>query len=120
MPQFMLILHEFPGSYKNMSPEEMQKVLEQYNAWTGKVAQSGKLVAGHKLTDDGGKLIAKGGARPAAVDGPYVETKEVVGGYFIVRAKDYAEAIDIVSDCPHRQFGKIEVRQVDFMGQPET
>jgi hypothetical protein len=44
----------------------------------------------------------------------------VVGGISILRAKDYNEAVGLAVSCPHSQFGRIEVRQIDFMGQPET
>jgi hypothetical protein len=120
MPQFMLLLAERPGEYASLSPEQIQKVLGQFNAWTGKVAGAGKLVGGHKLTEAAGKrLVAKGGG-VSVTDGPYAETKEVIGGYFIVKAADYDEAVKIASDCPALPYGYIDVRQVDFMGQPES
>ena len=55
----------------------------------------------------------------AVTDGPYAEAKEVVGGIYILKAKDYAEAAELASTCPHMLYGRIEVREVDFMGQPE-
>ena len=54
------------------------------------------------------------------VDGPYSETKEVVGGYFVVRAETYEEAAGLCSDSPHLVYGRIEIRQIDFMGEPEA
>jgi hypothetical protein len=78
------------------------------------------MVAGHKLTEDGGKRLSRSGGKVAVVDGPYAEAKEVVGGVYLLRAKDYAEAAEIASTCPHLEFGRIEVRQIDFMGQPEN
>src|SRR5947209_1477139 len=119
MPQFMLLLYENPGDFKGMSPEQIQTILQQYGAWTQKVAQAGKLVGGRKLMEEGGKHMKRAGTKLTVTDGPYVETKEVVGGYFAVRAKDYGEAVEIASECPHLQFGRIEVRQIDFMGRPE-
>ncbi len=120
MPQFMLILHSTPNHMATLSPTEIQAILEKYNAWTGKLAAAGKLVSGQKLTDDGGKALSLKGDRVTAVDGPYSETKEIVGGYFVLRAADYDEAVRLASDCPHLPMGRIELRQVDFMGQPET
>jgi hypothetical protein len=120
MAQFMLILHETPGSFAKLSPTEIQGILEKYGAWTGQLAASGKLVGGQKLKDEGGKLISKAGDRLTVVDGPYSETKEVIGGYFVVKAADYDEAVRIASESPHLPYGRVEVRQVDFMGQPES
>jgi hypothetical protein len=120
MPQFMLILYETPGDFQKMSPEEIQQVIEKYTAWGGKLGAAGQMVAGHKLTEDGGKQMSRKANKLTVVDGPYTETKEVVGGVYLVRAKDYNEAVTIASDCPHLQYGRVEVRQIDFMGQPET
>lgn len=120
MPQFMLILHDNPGTFSKLSPTEIQAIIEKYNAWTGKLAASGKLVNGRKLKDEGGKWLTKGADGLSVVDGPYVETKEIVGGFFVVKAETYDEAIKLVADCPHLQFGRIELREIDFMGRPET
>jgi hypothetical protein len=78
------------------------------------------MVNGHKLTEEGGKRLNRAGGKLSVVDGPYAEAKEVVGGIYLLRAKDYDEAVKLASDCPHLQFGRIEVKQIDFMGQPET
>jgi hypothetical protein len=119
MPQFMLLLYETPGDFQGMSPEEIQKLLQKYSAWTQKVGAAGKLVGGHKLVEEGGKRMTRNGGKLTVVDGPYAETKEAIGGYFILKARDYGEAVELASDCPHLQYGRIDVRQVDFMGQPE-
>jgi hypothetical protein len=120
MAQFMLVLYEKPGDFASMSPEEIQKIIEKYGAWNQKLAAAGTLVNGRKLTEDGGKRLNIPGGKISVVDGPYAEAKEVVGGIFIIRAKDYNEATEIAKTCPHIQFGQIDVRQIDFMGQPET
>lgn len=119
MAQFMLILYEKPGDFASMSPDEIQKVIEKYSEWGGSLGASGKMVNGHKLTEDGGKQLNRSGGKVTLTDGPYTEAKEVVGGIYLIRAKDYNEAAEIAKTCPHMQFGRIEVRQIDFMGQPE-
>ena len=119
MPQFMLILSGAPNDMAEFSPTEIQAILEKYKAWTGKLAAAGKLAAGNKLTDDGGKALSLKGDRVTVVDGPYSETKEIVGGYFVLKAADYDEAVRLASDCPHLPMGPVSIRQVDFMGNPE-
>jgi hypothetical protein len=58
--------------------------------------------------------VQEGGMR--IVDGPYIETKEVIGGYIVLRAANYAEAVDLARDCPFLRLGKIAVRQTDPLG----
>jgi hypothetical protein len=50
------------------------------------------------------------------VDGPYSEAKEVVGGYGIIQAANYEEALELTRDCPHLAFGRLELRETDPMG----
>src|SRR5262245_38390073 len=114
--KFMFILHDVPGSYPRVSPEEMQRITEKYTAWSGKLRQAGKVAGSNKLMEEGGKILTRKGGELNVVDGPYSEAKEVVGGYFVVQAADYKEAIALARDCPHLEFGRIEVRQVDPMG----
>lgn len=121
MPQYMLLLHEIPGGFASLSPEEMQRVIEKYSAWSAKLASQGKLVGGDKLRDEGGRHLrrdGKGGGRVSVVDGPYTESKEIVGGYYKIEAADYDEAVRLSRDCPHMEFGWIEVREIEPMDGP--
>src|SRR5882672_1918094 len=106
--QFMLILFEKPGDFASMSPEEIQKIIEQYGAWGGKVAAAGQMVGGHKLREEGGKRMTQTAGKLAVTDGPYAETKEVIGGVYLIKADSYDAAVKIASDCPHLKFGRIE------------
>jgi hypothetical protein len=116
MAKFMLILHNTPGVWRNISPEEMQRKVEKYQAWINKVHSSGRHVASEKLGEEGGKLLSLQKGRLNVVDGPYSEAKEVVGGFFVFRAANYEEAIEITRDCPFLEDGRIEIRQTDPMG----
>jgi hypothetical protein len=55
MAKFMLIIHQTPGSWQRLSPEELQRKVETYQAWVGKFRSSGRHVSGEKLADEGGK-----------------------------------------------------------------
>ena len=108
MEKFMLIFHS-AGHY-NQSPDEMQKNMGEWMAWIDKLNKEGKYLSGEPLTP-GGKLIK--GKNKTVTDGPYTEGKEVVGGFFIVKAENYAEAIKICDDYPdYNKGGSIQVRQV--------
>jgi hypothetical protein len=116
MAKFMLIIHEQPGSWEHLAPEELQKKAEKYRSWVTKFRTSGRYVSGEKLAGEGGKVLSLQNGRPALTDGPYMETKEVLGGYFLFRAANYDEAIELIRDCPFLQDGRIALRQTDPQG----
>ena len=116
MAKFMLILHNTPRQWKGLSPEEMQRKVVKYQAWMAKFHSSNRLVSSEKLGEEGGKLLSLDNGRINVVDGPYSETKEVVGGYFLFRAANYEEAVELTRDCPFLEDGRIELRQTDPMG----
>jgi len=114
MPQFMLLLHDRPSALATMSPAEMQAVIERYLAWSRGLREQNRLVEGRKLTQDAGRRMQRGAAGLLVTDGPYAESKEVIGGYFVVEARDYEDAVALATGCPHLDYeGTIEVRQVD-------
>lgn len=116
MAKFVLILREDPATFAVMSPDEMQAILAEYQAWGRKMGQAGKLAGGEKLHDDGGRHVTARSGTLVVTDGPYAEAKEVIGGFFIIEAADYAEAETLAADCPHSRFGLIEIRQIDTCG----
>jgi hypothetical protein len=77
----------------------------------GKYVESAQLA----LDPPAARIEARGG-KPLVVDGPFAETKEVVGGYYIVRAASRAEAIELAARCPHAKWGAVEVREVMKVG----
>src|SRR5262245_33013866 len=116
MAKFMLILHNTPDLWKNLLPEEMQQKVQKYRAWAEKIRSSGRHVSSEKLGDEGGKLMNLQKGRLTITDGPFSEAKEVVGGYFLFRAANYDEAIELCRDCPFLEDGRIELRQTDPTG----
>jgi hypothetical protein len=109
MPQFMLLLYDNPANWQTLSPEEMQKALEKYMAWTKKPFT----VDSKRLAGDAGRVIRSTGGRPRAADGPYSETKEVLGGFYTIEARSYDEAVARALEHPHLEYGgTIEVRQL--------
>lgn len=113
MAQFMLLLYdtiEGRKYFSSLSPEETQRAIEKYMAWTKKpFTRDSK-----RLGEDVGKVIrVDGGGKPRTTDGPYSETKEVLGGYYTIEAANYDEAIKLTADHPHLEHGgTIEVRHV--------
>ena len=118
MAKYMLLLYSDPTKWINISPEEMQKALEKYVAWGERMRKKGILVSSHKLADEAGKVIRGEAGKPRVMDGPYSETKEVLGGYYLIEAPNYAAAVKECDDSPQLGYGgTIEVREVDLMGQ---
>jgi hypothetical protein len=109
MEKFMLIFHG--GHMNGMSPDQMQAHMGKWMAWVEKLNKANQYVSGEPLLP-GGKLIT-GKAGKSVTDGPYTEGKEVVGGFFIINAKDMTEVVDICKDYPDYEYdGSIQVRQV--------
>jgi len=114
MPDYMLLLYDSPTDFQDVSPGEMQKIIEKYRAWGDRLRTAGHLIDSHKLRDGEGRVLRRGNGKPRVLDGPYSETKEVVGGFFAVRAADYDEAVKLCEGCPHLDFnGTIEVREIE-------
>ena len=105
----MFIFHG--GQIDDASPEEMQAEMGKWMAWIDKLNKTNQYVAGEPLLP-GGKLVS-GPNGKTVTDGPYTEGKEVVGGFFIITAKDYDEAVAIAKECPDfGRGGTVQVRQV--------
>ena len=113
MPNYMLFLHEDQGQFAERSQDEMMRIIQEYSAWAAKMREANRLAGGEKLTEDSGKVLRPKAGKIVVTDGPYAESKEIVGGYFAITAKDYAEACEIAKECPHLKYGgRIEVREV--------
>jgi len=109
MPHFMLLLYDDPAGFRRLSPEEMQKATEKYMAWTKKPFTRDA----HRLADDPGRVMRSAGGQIRTTDGPYSETKEILGGYYTIEAASYDDAVRLALDHPTLEHGgTIEVRQV--------
>jgi hypothetical protein len=109
MAQYMLLLYDDPAGWQSLSPEEMQKATEKYMEWTQKPFTRDS----HRLAPDLGRVIRSEHGQPRASDGPYSETKEVLGGYYTIEAANYEEAVQLSLAHPHLDYGgTIEVREV--------
>ena len=107
---YMLI---FRGTdwYRGLSPEEMQQVADQWMAWFNRLKDQGKAVAGNPLEPEGKIVSGKNGR--VVSDGPFAESKEAIGGYFLLQVNSLDEAVAIAKDCPGLAYGAVvEVRPV--------
>ena len=107
---YMLI---FRGTdwYKGLSSEEMQQVGDKWMAWFKGLMASGKAVAGNPLERDGKIISGKNGR--VVSDGPFAESKETIGGYFLLKVQTLDDAVAIAKECPGLPYGiRVEVRAV--------
>jgi hypothetical protein len=113
MPNYILLLHDSGTMPPEMSPEEIHRVIQRYVAWRERVQQKGRDIVGHKLVDGQGRVVRGKPGAPNVIDGPYAEAREVIGGLFILAAQSYDEAVAFAKDCPHLEFGAIEIREIE-------
>jgi hypothetical protein len=115
MEKFMLI---FQGQKAATPPsaEQMQENMGKWMAWIDKLAKGGKYVSGEPLQATG-KIIK--GSPNNVTDAAFAEGKEIIGGYFIVNAADYDEAVSLCADYPdYTNGGAVIVRQIQKMDMP--
>jgi hypothetical protein len=111
MEQYLLLLHE-SVVVTEMSPEEIQTIVARYKAWGQKLRDAGRIVGSNKLEDGTARVMRGAGSKLRITDGPYAETKDVVAGYYLIQAENYDDAVAWSKDCPHLDFGTIEIRKV--------
>jgi len=113
MAQFLGVLYGDPTRFESMPPAALQAAYGKYMGW-GQQAEKKKFIVGsNKLVDDKGKVLRR---TPVATDGPYSETKEVLGGYYLIEAPNYDEAVKFFQDHPHLTYdGTIEIRKIEIL-----
>jgi hypothetical protein len=113
--QYMLLI--YASEALKHSPEEQGKLYQEYMDFTQDIVKSGKFKAGDPLepTSTASTVRVRNG-KPLTTDGPFAETKEQLGGYYIVEAKDLDEAIAIAARIPGARTGSIEVRPIMKVG----
>jgi hypothetical protein len=110
MAEFILLLRG--GDFDGYSQEEMRVVSAKYLAWRKKAAGNVMVTSGAPLAD-GIKCLYGAAPHTKIIDGPFAETKEVIGGYYFVEANDENHALEFCRDNPHLEHGgTVEIREV--------
>lgn len=117
MNQYLLLFRGGDNDLAAASPEEQQAHMEKWFAWMGKLAGEERLMGAEPLHPTG-KTVS--GLGKVVSDGPFMEGKEMVGGYLILKASSYDEAATISSECPVLEFsdGNVEIREIQVMDIP--
>ena len=114
--KYLCLIYENEKMYETMPKEEQDAVFGEYFAFTDGIRQSGQYVAGEALHPvHTATTVRVRNGRLSTTDGPFAETKEQLGGFYLVEARDLNEAIQIAAKIPGARYGSVEVRPViDF------
>ena len=111
--QYLLMIYQNEAEYDKIDPATLQKVYEEYGAFTQSIIQSGNFKAGDALqmTTTATTVRVRDG-KTLTTDGPFAETREQLGGYYLIEAKDLDTALAIAARIPGAKVGSIEVRPI--------
>jgi hypothetical protein len=111
--EYMLLIYSSEADGKKMSAAESSEMFQGYMTFTQDLTKSGKNKGGAPLErSTTATTVRVRNGKTVVTDGPFAETKEQLGGYYIVEAKDLDEAISIAARIPGAKVGSIEVRPI--------
>ena len=111
--QYMLLINTDDAAWESMTDDQRAAGIELYRAFTEELSSSGALVAGDQLMPaSSAKQVRAQNGKALVTDGPFAETKETLGGYYLIEAASEQNALDWAAKCPGAQHGVVEVRGV--------
>ena len=111
--QYLLMIYQNEADYAKLDAAASQKMLAEYGAFTQGIIQSGNFKAGDRLQPiSTATTVRVREGKTLTTDGPFAETREQLGGYYLVEAKDLDTALGIAARIPGARTGSIEVRPV--------
>jgi hypothetical protein len=109
MAQYMILIYENESAYVDPAPEVWQQMMEAHGRFAGQVVEKdGKLLGGEALQPTSTATSIRG---DVVTDGPFADTKEALGGFYLIEARDLDHALDIAKLCP-APAGGVEVRPI--------
>jgi hypothetical protein len=116
--QYLCLIYDSEAEWMKMSQPEQGKMYEEYRKFTEDIKASGNHLGGNQLQpiSTATTVRIRNGKR-LTTDGPFAETKEQLGGFYMIEAKNLDEAIEIASRIPSAKVGSIEVRPLVVYGQ---
>ncbi|MFO1037661.1 MAG: YciI family protein [Geminicoccaceae bacterium] len=115
--QYALLIYVDESAYMGMTPEQQKTGTAAYEAYTAALLEAGAMVGGQRLMPSAAATrvhVAAGSTQ--VLDGPYAETKEQLGGFYLIEAPDLDAAIKWAARCPGASHGTVEVRPLFHMG----
>jgi len=118
--QYMLLIYSDEKAGADMPAEAMEAMMSEYNAYTEALEKSGLMRAGDALHPTAAATTVRvQNGKSITTHGPFAETKEQLGGYYLLDCKNLDEAIEWAAKCPGARTGSIEVRPVWDFSQPQ-
>ena len=116
--QYMCLIYDDETMWQTMPEDKRNGIMGEYMGFTQSIRDSGNMVAGDALqpTSTATTVRIRNG-ETLTTDGPFAETKEQLGGYYVIEAKDADEALAIAARIPSARYGSIEVRPVMVFDQ---
>src|SRR5580765_7900477 len=114
--KYLCLIYENEKSFESIPPAEGEAIMNEYFSFTEDIRKNGKYVAGEALqpTPTATTVRVRNG-KVSTTDGPFAETKEQLGGFYLIEAKDLNDAIQVAAKIPSARVGSVEVRPVmDF------
>jgi hypothetical protein len=111
--KYMLLIYDDEQTWVTMSEADRNQMMADYGAFTNEIVEAGQFLAGAPLLPTStATSVRVRESKPLVTDGPFAETREQLGGYYLVNAKDLDEAIALAARIPSAKLGTIEVRPV--------
>lgn len=115
--RYMLLIYSDPSAWANLDAAQGEQMMKDYYAFTQRIVDTGEMVAGDPLQGlDTATTIRVRDGRTTSTDGPFAETKEVLGGYYIVDVADLDRATALAAEIPDARWGSVEVRPIQELG----
>ncbi len=119
--KYMLLIYSDPNVDTGLSEAEQQAEMGEWFAFTQRIVESGEMVSGEPLQGvETASTVSISGGKTVVTDGPFAETKEVLGGYYLVDVDGLERAQELAGELPTARHGRIEVRPLmELPSMPE-
>ncbi len=115
--KYLCLIYDEESKLGAMSKTEMDALMGEFFAFTENVKKSGHYLGGEALKPvHTATTVRVRGGKMSTTDGPFAETKEQLGGYYLIEARDLNDAIQVASKIPSARIGSIEVRPIEVFG----
>lgn len=119
--QYLLLIYADEAQRENFSAEDQAKIIEDYKLFTQDIVKTGHFKAGDALDSIAtATTVRVRDGKSVTTDGPFAETKEQLGGYYVLECADLDEAIQIAARCPGAHHGTVELRPIIERGVAAT
>jgi hypothetical protein len=117
--KYLCLIYDDEKLLDSLAPKESEALMAEYYAFTDEIRKNGKYLAGEALQPvQTATTVRVRNGKLSATDGPFAETKEQLGGFYLIEARDLNDAIQVASRIPSARVGSLEVRPVMTFDPP--